>query len=404
VAREDAIWVAPFVNVIKYIRERDDANVGITVLSNYSFTLFLNSSLDPVIYNQNLTLNITVPLNWTEVQVRIGNESQIVTPLIAGENRSFLYDSPINETVTISRTEPVLSFIEAAPGANSSFFPESGDSNTVFTFKVNYSSPINLSPNPAVECLLDLNGDGDILDAFGSMSEGTYLMEKLNATDTDYTDGCLYQFNTSFPFASSPWFAFSAEDIEGRSAFDPDNLTTMKPGPIIANFTVLKEGWNLISTPLEPSEESITKLLESLEGLYDNVMWFNDTAGHQEWGHYHVDKTPNADLFGPNLTSGIWVNITAAGDTIFYHNGTLPVQNQSVIIYPGWNLVGYPSLTERNLSAALYNLNLGSDIESVWTYDAESGGWIKLKGSDQMRIGQGYWMYSKAGCIWEVPL
>jgi hypothetical protein len=236
------------------------------------------------------------------------------------------------------------------------------------------------------------------------MSEGTYLMEKLNATDTDYTDGCIYQFNTSFPFASSPWFAFSAMDIEGRLAFDPDNMTTMRPGPHIANITVLKEGWNLISTPLVPSEESITKLLESIEGLYDNVMWCNDTAEYLEWGHYHVNKTFNVDYYGPNITNGIWVNITVAGDTPFYHKGALPTQNQSINITRGWNLLGYPSLTERNLSTALGNLNLGTDIETVWTYDATLHAWLVLNGSDRLKIGQGYWMYSKTGCTWNVSL
>jgi hypothetical protein len=405
VSREDAIWVAPFVNVIKYIKERDDTDLDSTLLSDYSFTLYLNSSLDPAIYNEDLTLNVTLPLDWSEVQVEIGSVSRNITPWIAGENRYFLFDSPINEAVTISKSAPVLSFIEAYPGANSSFFPESGDWNTVFTFRVNYSSPLNLEPYPWVECLLDINGDGDMLDVFGGMCEGRYPMEKVDPSDTDYTDGCLYQLNTSFPFASSPWFAFAARDVEGQAAFDPDDLTTMRPGPEVANFIVLKEGWNLISLPLIPPDVSLQAVLQSIDGQYDAVQWYNVTDSIDPWKHNYLSKPSNLnDLNEISQTMGLWVHVTEPGETRLVVPGDMLVSTQIITLYPGWNLVGYPSTTDKVRLKAMNNIFFDTDVDAVWTYNATAQKWKEITASDDFEVGRGYWMHSKVTKPWIVPL
>jgi hypothetical protein len=350
-------------------------------------------------------LNITLPLSWTRVEVRIGDEDRIIIPRIAGENRYFLLDSQLNETVTISTSAPVLSFIEAFPGSNSSFYPESGDPNTVFTFRVNYSSPLNLGPDPGVECLLDLNGDGDMEDVFGSMSEGTYLMEKLNAADTDYTDGCIYQFNTSFPFGSSPWFAFSAKDIEGRSACDPDHLTIMRPGPHIAFLTVLKEGWNLISIPFIQPDTSLSSILKLLKDSWDTIWLYNANDDQDQWKLNNTSKPSNMnDLDNVNHTMGFWIHITEPGGVLFPYKGILPNENQTISLISGWNLVGYPSLIKKNRTEALNNIDFGDDIDSIWTYNAETQEWKELDSFDYFEVGRGYWIHSKVTKTWIVPL
>ena len=93
-----------------------------------------------------------------------------------------------------------------------------------------------------------------------------------------------------------------------------------------------------------------------------------------------------------------------ARDTIFYYNGTLPIENQTIPLNPGWNLVGYSSLTKHNITVGLNNLTFGLEADSIWTYNATIQSWINLGSSDYFEPGMGYWIYAKTECIWEVPL
>ena len=110
------------------------------------------------------------------------------------------------------------------------------------------------------------------------------------------------------------------------------------------------------------------------------------------------------DLECIDHTMGFWIHITQPGETIFIYNGAQPTENQSIILYPGWNLVGYPSLTRYNRIDALNNLTFGSDVDSIWTFDAAIQKWEELGESDYFEIGKGYWIHAKIKCVWEVPL
>lgn len=177
---------------------------------------------------------------------------------------------------------------------------------------------------------------------------------------------------------------------------------------IILNNTTLLDlepGWNLVSLPRIQLNTDIETVFQSIEGDYDNVQWYNITDNKDLWKLYHVSKPPALnDLNEINHTMGIWIHITNPTGTIFAAIGDELTLNQSIALYPGWNLVGYPSLKDRTRDEALNNIKFGSDVDSIWTYNATTPKWEEITASDNFELGRGYWIHSKVKKVWDVPL
>ncbi len=67
--------------------------------------------------------------------------------------------------------------------------------------------------------------------------------------------------------------------------------------------------------------------------------------------------------------------------------------NQTITLYPGWNLVGYPSLSSKVRMEALNNIKFGSDVDSIWTYNAAEHTWEEITKVDYFERGRGYWIH-----------
>jgi parallel beta-helix repeat protein len=173
---------------------------------------------------------------------------------------------------------------------------------------------------------------------------------------------------------------------------------------ILENFTILEQGWNLISIPLIQEDENITKVLEMIDGYYDWVQWYDASDPSDPWKNYIVEKPYGNDLLHLNETMGFWIHITHPENTIFLYNGTQPTDNQTIKLYEGWNMVGYPSLTNYNRTAGLNNLTFDIHVDAIWTYNAATKEWIELGPSDYFELERGYYIHAKTECEWEVPL
>jgi hypothetical protein len=167
----------------------------------------------------------------------------------------------------------------------------------------------------------------------------------------------------------------------------------------------LVEGWNLISIPLMISGNNLTSILQSIQGQYDAVLWYNLSDGNDHWKHHHTSKPSNLiDLETINNTMGFWLHITdPLGATLEVIGEELTI-NQSIPIYPGWNLVGFPSTTNKTRDLALNNLFFDSDIDAIWTFNATTQRWEEIGPSDYFEVGRGYWVHSKVKKTWDVPL
>jgi hypothetical protein len=161
----------------------------------------------------------------------------------------------------------------------------------------------------------------------------------------------------------------------------------------------LEPGWNMISVPLNQTDFNIAKVFETIEGDYDAVQWYDVTDPSDHWKHNHILKSPLLnDLKEVNRSMGLWIHVTNPLGTTLYVDGIAPeigYVNQ-VILNPGWNLVGYPSLIER-----IPPFNLPPEVDMVQWYNATSGLWeswdpgsLSPDNLPSMRPGQGFWIHT----------
>jgi parallel beta-helix repeat protein len=175
--------------------------------------------------------------------------------------------------------------------------------------------------------------------------------------------------------------------------------------PYMENSTYLHQGWNLISVPLLQSNKSLEAVLQSIEGEYDAAQYFNASDQNDSWKHHHISKPPDLnDYTEINHKMGFWVHITTPGGTLFTYSGKRLPQNQTVTLYPGWNLVGYPSLSNKNRTEALNNLTFDQDVDAIWTFDSKTQKWKEIGESEYFEIGRGYYIHVISKCLWDVPL
>jgi hypothetical protein len=105
-------------------------------------------------------------------------------------------------------------------------------------------------------------------------------------------------------------------------------------------------------------------------------------------------------------TQGVWIRITRSEGTWLTLYGTEISSSQFITLRPGWNLVGFPSTSDKIRTIGLNNLTFGSDVDAIMTFDASTDRWIELGDQDDiLEVGQGYWIHSakEYNLVWEVP-
>jgi hypothetical protein len=234
----------------------------------------------------------------------------------------------------------------------------------------------------------------------GPQNQATHTNPNQRSWSVDWTAPAAGSGDITF------WVAANAVNGNGDNGGDGWNLysTTISETPQQEYHTILKQGWNLISIPLTQEDQELIKVLGTIDGDYDAVQQFNITETADPWKHYKVGKPFGNDLSQINEKMGFWIFITQPGDTIFIFNGTIPTENQTIAIHPGWNLVGYPSLSNKTRDIALNNIKFGSDVNAILSFNATTGIWEDLGPSDYFKIGRGYWIHSNEQKVWEVPL
>jgi peptidoglycan/xylan/chitin deacetylase (PgdA/CDA1 family) len=112
------LWIAPFGEVIKYIRERSATTIS-AASSSSSITITLTHNLEPAIFNYPLTVRSVVPADWTSVDVQQGSKVTTVSPVTDQGQWVVYYDAVPNGgdiTLTQGASPPVaLSALAVLP-------------------------------------------------------------------------------------------------------------------------------------------------------------------------------------------------------------------------------------------------------------------------------------------------
>jgi parallel beta-helix repeat protein len=270
--------------------------------------------------------------------------------------------------------------------------------NTVYNNNIGIQIASSISPNNLVyhnnilENTQQATDDNNNLWDNGYPSGGNYWSDYAGI---DIKRGPLQDIPGSDGIGDTPYTSIGG----GSGAIDNYPLL----GPVKKIF--LEPGWNLISIPYIQSDTNLKVVLSSIEGSYDAVQWYNTTYSKDHWKHYQILKPSHLnDLQDIDHKMGIWIHITDPFGILFQIPGIPIRENQTISLKSGWNLIGYPSLSNKDRATALNNIFFGSDVDSIWTYYAKSNKWKEITGSDYFEIGHGYWIHCKHDVVWEVPI
>lgn len=150
-SKEDVLWVATFRDVVKYLKEKQNATVNLIDSTTSSYQFLLNDNLPDSIYDHPLTLKVKVPKSWKEIQVTQSEHiasSQIQTDPLG--NQFVVFDAvPDRGVIKISSQIPYNADLEKCENCDVVIYP------------VPFTNSIRVLWNPDYKgnfLLVDLNG------------------------------------------------------------------------------------------------------------------------------------------------------------------------------------------------------------------------------------------------------
>jgi hypothetical protein len=150
----------------------------------------------------------------------------------------------------------------------------------------------------------------------------------------------------------------------------------------------------LVSSPLTLTETDIGNIVAPSAQDLASVRAYD--AATATWFGYSPIKPVNS-LSTVDHKMGMWVTNPSGGHIDF--TGTIPGVTVDIPLEFGWNLVGYPSMTDRTVADAL----LGVTYDRIEGYDPAGPYHLKvLTGGDWMTAGQGYWIHVSSIQTWSV--
>jgi uncharacterized protein YkwD len=179
------------------------------------------------------------------------------------------------------------------------------------------------------------------------------------------------------------------------------NDTSPPPDPP-QNFSVsLHHGWNLVSFPYVVSDTSLDQVLDSINGDYDSVQYYNSSDVYDSWKHYSNQKPSYMnDLLDLDNGKGFLVHVVKTDGAELIIEGDAPSSPHSIHLNSGWNLVGYPSETAQLRDYALNNLVFGDEIDAIVGKDNVTKNLKDIEELDEMEPGKGYWIHATNDCEW----
>jgi hypothetical protein len=205
--------------------------------------------------------------------------------------------------------------------------------------------------------------------------------------------------------AAAGTYLIVVDGVDG--AVGPYTLTISGAYPERTLSVAVKDGWNLVALPVLSEQVPVTEALASLAGRYDGVFAFDPSNAEEPWKAFLAGDVPVRSLDALDGKTAFWVHCTAPG--VIQAKGRGP-QDTAIMLRQGWNLVPYGGLSSRPVAQALGNV--ASLVDRIYQYDATlENPWRRFSRSapafanqvTELVPGKGYWILSKAQCIWVPP-
>ena len=151
----------------------------------------------------------------------------------------------------------------------------------------------------------------------------------------------------------------------------------------------LYEGWNLISLPLTPSNNSTSAVLASIWGNVDAVYSYNSTSRQFE-SVYDATMDP---------CKGYFVHVTQ--NRTWIYSGTSAYTSMSTKLEPGLNMIGWLNCS-KSISDALSSIAGNYNYVARWNANLQEFE-VYVPGApfndfNTMERGKGYFISAKDGC------
>jgi hypothetical protein len=294
---------------------------------------------------------------WDTLGLPVGDEYQIKANATDSVGLS-VEDQSDSTFSLVDRTKPIV--------INGSANPSTIAINTSFTeLRVDVADRDSEIDNVTID-LSPIGGkESTKMFNIGNYSQGGLLWTMYNYTTNSSVEGT---FNLTV----------NATDIYENYNDTVDIMLTVVQAIQQYNITIYN-GWNLISIPLEPQNKTLSYVIVGAVD-YDTVYRWVPGEGYKSayygggdwWG-----QPSEVEPIEPGV--GYWYdrkgaefNLTIEGEPL---TGTIVTP-----IYTGWNLVGYASLQETNLSV----INAPVDYDTIYR-------WVPGEGYKSAYYGGGYW-------------
>jgi hypothetical protein len=182
--------------------------------------------------------------------------------------------------------------------------------------------------------------------------------------------------------------------VRAKDADEMEDNNENKVGKFVSNLVA---DWNLISTPLLQTDTSREKVLETLDSNYASVHGYH-AGKSRPWLNWRRGK-PNKmnDVVDVNHKEGYYIDMISADHLV---TAGCVENTVDINLKAGWNLVGYPCLTEKLRDDALSSIS--GKYNKVERYDTTTNNEVRLDPGDYMEPGLGYWIHATLDCVWTI--
>lgn len=130
----------------------------------------------------------------------------------------------------------------------------------------------------------------------------------------------------------------------------------------------MNQGWNLVSFQCVTDDGTIQNYLSSINSSIESIHTYDAFEEVDKWKAYNPNLPSWVvnDLTSIKKEEGYWVNMKATRTISI--NGSV-VKPSQIPMKRGWNLVGYPTNLDRNITRSL-QINMGPDWSTVYMYNS----------------------------------
>jgi len=272
--------------------------------------------------------------------------------------------------------------------------------------------------------------DGYGVYLWGTSTDNSILLNKILGNVIQANDYGTNTWDNNYPQGGNKWKLICVDnqrngidDPNGDGICDPPDAPENAPSngqdshPLaelnfITETTTLQSGFNLVSPELMPENGKLPDFLQSINGRYDVLFYYDSTTTPGKWKNYNVNKPPALNsLKEIKENMGFWIHITDGPAVTLNVDGASPI-NTRYSLNTGFNQISYPTNIQILASDAF--ANVGGTYSKVWAYDIGDPAnlmddeWKFYDGPTgatdtltQMNPGFGYWVEVATPVTWD---